>query len=340
MEADMTHARAPIRQLAAAMVTIVVTIGALTGCSSAKKAAADKGTGGQDKKIRIAVVTHAQAGVEFWTVVKNGVDAAAKAENVTVNYQSPPTFDMVAMSRLIDAAVATHPDGLVVSIPDPKALGPAIKRAVSAGIPVVSINSGGDVFKSFGALVHVGQEEYQAGYGGGLKMAQAGVHKALCLNGEVGNAALDQRCKGFADALAKSGGTSDVLAVKLTDPTSTQQTTQAALSSKHPDGLFAVSASSVIPALAAVKADNDNGKVKLATFDLGADVLTDIKNGDILFAIDQQQYLQGYLPIVFLANYIRLGIMPAQGQVVPTGPNFVTQDNAAQAIQLSKEGLR
>jgi simple sugar transport system substrate-binding protein len=336
----MSISRTLLRKLTVGATATALTVAALAGCSSAKSAAGSAPATGSGKTIRIAVITHAQAGVEFWTVVKNGVDAAATAENVEVNYQSPPTFDMVAMSRLINAAVATKPDGLVVSIPDAKALGPAIKNAVAAGIPVVSMNSGADVFRSFGILAHVGQPEYQAGYDSGLKMAQAGVRNALCLNGEVGNTALDQRCKGFSDALAKSGGKSQVLAVSVTDPTSTQQTVAAALASKKPDALFSVTASSIIPAIAAVKDAGVTGKIKLATFDLGADVLTDVKNGEILFAVDQQEFLQGYLPIVFLANYIRYGVMPAQGQVIPTGPNFVTKSDAVQVVELSQRGLR
>src|ERR671929_288283 len=115
---------------------------------------------------RIVVVTHGQASDPFWSVVKNGVDAGARDMNVSVEYQAPPRFDMVAMSQLIDAAVASNPDGLVVSIPDANALGPSIQRAVNAGIPVISINSGSDVAQSLGVLTHIGQTEFEAGQGG------------------------------------------------------------------------------------------------------------------------------------------------------------------------------
>ena len=99
----------------------------------------------------------------FWSVAANGVDAAAEDMGVEVEYQAPATFDMVAMSELIDAAVASQPDGLVVSIPDADALGPSIQAAVDAGIPVISMNSGSDVFRDLGVLVHVGQTEFEAG---------------------------------------------------------------------------------------------------------------------------------------------------------------------------------
>src|SRR5437016_1613988 len=136
-------------------------------------------------------------------------------------YEGPAsgTFDVVAMAHLIDTAVAAHPDGIVVSIPDANALGPSIKAAVAAGIPVISINSGSDAAKSLGVLVHVGQTEYQAGFGGGQKMGAAGVKHALCVNQEVGNAALEQRCKGFSDAMKQVGATVKEIGVTITNPT-------------------------------------------------------------------------------------------------------------------------
>ena len=115
------------------------------------------------RDFRFVVVTHGQASDPFWSVAANGVDAAAEDMGVTVEYQAPETFDMVAMSDLIDAAVASQPDGLVVSIPDADALGPSIQAAVDAGIPVISMNSGSDVFADLGVLVHVGQTEFEAG---------------------------------------------------------------------------------------------------------------------------------------------------------------------------------
>src|SRR5438067_1016692 len=151
----------------------------------------------QQSPYRFVVVTHGQASDPFWSVVKNGVDAAAKDLGVNVEYQAPGRFDMVAMSQLIDAAVASNPDGLVVSIPDADALGPAIRRAVAAGIPVISMNSGSDVAQQLGILTHVGQTEFEAGQGGGTQMAIAGVKHALSVNQEVGNGAPDRRCNGF-----------------------------------------------------------------------------------------------------------------------------------------------
>src|ERR671916_2200444 len=156
--------------------------------------------------LRFVVVTHGQASDPYWSVVQNGVNQAAEDMGVQVEYNAPETFDMVEMSQLIDAAVATEPDGLVVSIPDADALGESIQAAVAAGIPVISMNSGSDVAAEFGLLTHVGQTEYEAGLGAGQRMGEAGVTTALCVNQEVGNVALDLRCEGFTDAMTEAGG--------------------------------------------------------------------------------------------------------------------------------------
>ncbi|MFQ5398520.1 MAG: sugar ABC transporter substrate-binding protein [Anaerolineae bacterium] len=290
--------------------------------------------------IRIVVVSHGQASDPFWSVVKNGVDAAASAMRVTVEYQAPQTFDMVAMSQLIDAAVASNPDGLVISIPDADALGDSIRAAVDAGIPVISMNSGSDVAKELGILVHVGQTEYEAGFGGGERMAAAGVTNALCVNQEVGNVALDLRCQGFTDAMAEAGGTVEVLAVDLADPVDAQQRVTAALTNNPDiDGILTLGPTGAAPTLAALRDEGKLGEIQLATFDLSPEVLEAVRDGDMLFAIDQQQYLQGYLPIVLLTLY-NTNLNTIANDVLMTGPGFVTQDTAAQVIELSAAGTR
>jgi len=294
----------------------------------------------QQQPLRFVVVVHGQASDPFWSVVKNGVDAAGKDLGVGVEYQSPGTFDMVAMSQLIDAAVATKPDGLVVSIPDSAALGPAIRRAVAAGIPVVSINSGSDVASGLGVMTHIGQTEREAGFGGGQRMAASGVKHALCVNQEVGNVALDLRCAGFTDAMTEGGATVDVLGVNLSDPTDSQQRVQAALSADPTiDGVLTLGPTGAKPALAALQAMGKLGDIKLATFDLSPEVLDALQAGQMLYAIDQQQFEQGYLPIVLLKLYAT-NLNTIANPVLMTGPGFVTADNAARVIALSKAGTR
>lgn len=282
----------------------------------------------------IIVVSHGQANDPFWSVVKNGVDYAAKETGANVSYRAPETFDMVAMGQLIDAAVNQEPDGLVVSVPDADALAPSIERAVAAGIPVITMNSGGDVSKKLGALLHVGQAERDAGKAAGEKLKEMGGKVGLCVNQEVGNVSLDDRCAGFSEGF---GGTVSVLPT-TNDPADVQAKVKAAIASNPDiDTVLALGAGTAgEPSLAAVK--ETGAKINVATFDLSAGFLQAVADGDAAFAIDQQQFLQGYLPVAFLVLNAKYGLIP--GGNVPSGPNLITKDKAAQVVELSAEGIR
>jgi simple sugar transport system substrate-binding protein len=291
--------------------------------------------------IRIVFITHGQSADPFWSVVANGARDAARDLGVRVQYQAPATFDMIAMSNLIRSTLAARPAGLVVSIPDPDALGAAIRAAVAAGVPVISINSGADSYRTLGALAHVGQTEYEAGLAGGERLADAGVRRALCINHEVGNVAQDQRCRGMIDALARAGGTARVLAVNLADPDDTQQRVAGALRADPAiDGLLALGPSGADPTLAALRGTGRGGGVAFGTFDLTPRVLAAIRDGEMLFAIDQQQYLQGYLPVVLLVKYLETRALPGGGDIIRTGPGIVTPEDAAAVIDLAARGIR
>lgn len=288
--------------------------------------------------VRIAVVTHGQASSPFWAIVRNGVEAAARQMDVVVSYRAPDVYSVERMKAMIDQAIATRPDGLVVSIPE-LGLAPAIRRAVRAGIPVVSINSGSDVYRRLGVLAHIGQPEERAGLEAGRRLAAAGVHRVLCVNQQIGNQGLDARCRGLARAMRAAGGSSRVLGVD-DQSMATPRRIADAVRKGDIDGVLALNAISGIEAVKGVREIGRSGAVKVATFDLGPDVLRAVQAHQLLFAVDQQAYLQGYLPIVLLTERARYGLFPAQGDVLPTGPNFVTARDAGKAIELSKRSIR
>jgi len=124
--------RARAKSLVAALTAVVFGVVLVAGCGGGGGASANRGD------ITIAVVTHGQASDPFWSVVKNGVDQAADDMGVEVRYNAPETFDMVKMGQLIDAAVASEPDGLAVSVPDPAALEETARRAGAFDVRVVT----------------------------------------------------------------------------------------------------------------------------------------------------------------------------------------------------------
>lgn len=307
------------------------------GCSGTGQAppAASAGGGGGTYGYNFTVITHGAAGDTFWDVVKKGAEKAGTDEGVTVTYRDS-NGDPARQSQLIDAAVNEKADGLVVSMANPDALRSSIERAEAAGIPVITINSGQDKSAEFGALAHVGQDEVIAGRGAGERFRAAGVTKALCVIQEAGNIGLEQRCTGFSEGL---GGAVENLQVENSNPTGAQATIRAKLQS-DPSVNGVLTLGPVIGAVAIRAVAESGSSAQLATFDLNGDVTKAIADGAMLFAVDQQQFTQGYLPVVMLTLYKSNLNTIGGGQPVLTGPGFVTQENAAQIQDLAGQGTR
>jgi simple sugar transport system substrate-binding protein len=289
----------------------------------------------QRRGLTIAVITHG-AGDSFWAVAKKGAEDAGKDMGVTVKY-SESNNDPEKQAQMVEAAVTEKVDGIAVSAPNPDALKGALQRARQAGIPIVTLNSGAEQSASLGAFTHVGQTEEIAGAGAGKQLKQAGVKKLLCVIHEQSNVGLNQRCDGAKKGF---GGTVTNLQVKGTDDIQTTLTEiQSKLSSdKSYDGVLALNPDIAIAARDAVKGAGSDAKV--ATFDLSGDVVKSIEDGSILFAVDQQQYLQGYLPVVFLTLNKTNANTVGGGRPVLTGPGFVTKDNATTIQKLAEAGTR
>jgi len=282
---------------------------------------------------KIAMVTHGQLGDPFWLVVRSAAETAARQTKCDLDYRSPDHFDLAAMSHLIDEAVSSKPDGLIVSIPDVAILGPSIQAAVAAGIPVISINSGLAVSKQLGCLMHIGQEDQLAGKKAGERMKESGVKNVLILNQEVGNSGLDQRIRGFKDGFEGPFHHTQVLPVAIDFEKCRQAVNDFLSKNSEVDGIVALGPVAADPALQAIKELNKVGDVKLCTFDTSPLILNALANKQLEFAVDQQQWLQGYLPVVFLANYLKYGSM-VQNDLILTGPSFVTPANARKALNI------
>jgi simple sugar transport system substrate-binding protein len=313
----------------------VVGCGGSDDSGNAKKAGGDTVEQTQGKDITIAMVTHGDGG-SFWSVAKKGAEDGAKAMGVTLKY-SESNNDPEEQAQLIEAAITEGVDGLAVSAPNPDAISAAVKSAVDAGIPVVTLNSGADEAEALGAMTHVGQTETIAGEGAGQQLADAGAKKMLCIIHEQGNVGLNQRCDG---AKKTFGGAVENLQVAGTSDVSTTLTEiQSKLEADTSvDAVLALNPDIAIAARDAVQ--GAGSKAKVATFDLSGDVVKAIQADEILFAVDQQQYLQGYLPVVFLTlNKTNLNTVGG-GKPVLTGPGFVTKDNAAEIEKLAEAGTR
>jgi simple sugar transport system substrate-binding protein len=293
-------------------------------------------TSAQAANERFVFVSHAPDSDSWWNTIKNALKNAEHDLGVKVEYRNPSTGDVADMARIIEQATASNPTGIITTIADYNVLETSIKGAVAKGIPVITVNSGtADQSKKLGALMHIGQPEYDAGKGAGERAKAAGVTKFLCVNHYITNTASVERCQGYADALGVKLG--DQMLDSGLDPTGVYNKVKAYLTA-HPDtdGILTLGPNAADPTIKLLRDTGSASKYKsIISFDLDGDIAQAIKDGVMESAIDQQPYLQGYLPVVFLTEYARYGVLPANN--VNTGPGFVTKKNIALVQKLAGE---
>ncbi|WP_028800549.1 sugar ABC transporter substrate-binding protein [Streptomyces sp. 142MFCol3.1] len=315
----------------------------LAGCSStggkraedARKAAAAQGRAAVNTpKWTFAMITHSGDGDTFWDIVQNGAEQAAVKDNINFLYSH--NAEAQQQAQLVDAAVDKKVDGIIVTLAKPDAMKAAVARAEKAGIPVITVNSGSEESKAFGALTHIGQDETIAGEAVGEELNKRGRKKALCVLHEQGNVGHEQRCAGIKKTF---DGDVQNLYVQGTSMPDVQASIGAKLQAdKSIDSVVTLGAPF---ADTAVKAKNDAGsKAEIDTFDLNEKVAAELKNGTLGFAVDQQPYLQGYEAVDLLWLYKYNADVLGGGKPVLTGPQIITKDQAAELEDYAKRGTR
>jgi len=304
--------------------------------TAAGSATSDTVTATQGTDLTFDMITHSDDG-PFWSVVHKGMDAACADLKVTCNWLASNN-DPGKQVQLIQQAVSSGSDGIASSLPSPDQLIPPLQAAVAAKIPVITLNSGSDDYQSIGALTHVGQTEFIAGQGAGNRFNDLGATHILCGRQEQSNVALEQRCKGLADTFK---GKVDSTFIGLDSDQTGQQNTIAAALQADPtiDGFMGTGP---VIAISGLNAATDAGaKMKgIAGFDITPEIIDAIKAGTIAFTIDQQQYLQGYLPILLLYLYVTNLNVAGGGLPILTGPGFVDKTNADKVAALVAAGTR
>lgn len=273
---------------------------------------------------RYVLVSHAPDSDSWWNTIKNGLALAGKQMDVKVEYRNPPTGDLADMARIIEQAAASKPNGIITTLADYDVLSGPIKAAVDQGINVIIMNSGTpEQTREVGALMFVGQPEYDAGMAAGLRAKGDGVKSFVCVNHAISNTTVAERCRGFADGIGVELGNSMLDSGE--DPGEIKNRVLAYLSANpKTDAILTLGPTSADPTIAALKENGMAGDIYFGTFDLGTEIVKAIKGDIIKWGIDQQPFLQAYLPVVILANYDRYGVLP--GNNINSGPGFVTKD--------------
>lgn len=347
-----------MRRWARCLALTILAAGAVlfvAGCGGGSKASTKAGDGGQGATsgskpctVRFALITHADNG-QFWGVVFKGAKDAAKDLGCTLTetygsqQQGQAEPDDNAENAQIQDAINSGVDGLAVSDHDPSIMNSTLAGAANKGIPVVLLNAGcddADIAASH-ALTCVGQPETLAGIASGKRFVALGATNVLCVIHQTGQNLLD-RCNGIAHGLGvgtqcKSGSPPPkgpaCTELTLSTPNAASNPQQAigqvtSYLQAHPqiNGVMALNnaiGSTLVQSLA-----NHSPKLVIGTFDLNSAVQADIQNGSLAFAVDQQEYLQGYLPIVILYLYKKHeGNSLGGGTTVPSGPLIVDKSN-------------
>jgi len=312
---------------------ILATLG-LSACSGTGQDT-EAGQSAQDGiGATYAVVTHSGQGDAYWDRVKSGAEKAGEDYGATVTYASDP--DPAKQSQLIDNAVAQNVDGIVVSMANPDGLQASVEKAVAAGVPVVTINSGMERSKEFGAFTHIGQSETVAGEAAGEEMNGSEFKKALCVIHEAGNVGHEERCRAAASVF---DGTMENLQVDGTNDAEVKSTIKSKLQADPSiDSILTMGAQFSLDAVGAV--EETDSEASVMTFDLTEDVISGIQSGSILFAVDQQPYVQGFLGVTALYLNTINGNVIGGGEPVYSGPAFITKDNADTVAEFAKNGTR
>lgn len=325
------------KSLTATAVAASATL-ALAACSSSGGKQSTEETGGAaaaEKTMTVIMVTHQAPGDTFWDRIRKGAEAAAAKDGVDFQYTNDP--DATKQAQLIQAAIDKKPDGIAVTNPNTGAIGPAIQKAVAAGIPVSMFNAGGPDALGLGAIGYFGQSETDAGLAVGQKAAGEGGKNMLCVIQEQGQSQLEARCDGVTEG---AGGAKVArLYVNGRDDADVTTKIQAALTQdKTIDYVITLGAQFALDAGKAVQAAGSSAKV--GTFDTNEELIKAIQDGSVTFAVDQQPYLQGYLAIDSLWLYKTNGNTLGGGQNVATGPAFIDSSNVEAVASFAANGTR
>jgi simple sugar transport system substrate-binding protein len=297
---------------------------ALSACSGGGAPPAPEnqggGGGGGESGYTLAMITHETPGDTFWDRIRAGAEQAAKDTGSTLKYSADP--DATKQAVLIQNAIDSKVDGIATTLVTPDALIPTVQKAVQAGIPVDSFNSGLDYYKQAGALTHFSSDERLAGQEAGKRMKAAGATKILCTIQQAGSVALEDRCAGVKDSVPNT----ENLQVNGQDDSAVTSAIQAKLTQdKDINWVITLGAPQAMDTLKAFEGSGSSAKV--GTFDTRPDAAQAVKDGKIQFYIDQQPYLQGYMAVTQLYLFKKNGNILGGGKPVLTGPTFVDSSN-------------
>ncbi|WP_018856295.1 MULTISPECIES: sugar ABC transporter substrate-binding protein [unclassified Rhizobium] len=304
----------------------------------------------QAEPLNIVFAHHSSASNTFWQAVKKGFDDAC--EKIGANCQMVFTQTEGSVEQQlsnIEAALARKPDALLTSIVDDKALDDVIDRAVKDGVVVIGVNvddsKGADGNKR---AAFVGQGFRPAGHSLGKAISESfpkdGPVKVLVGVSAPGQNWSEARGRGVIDFLEEykaANPARDISWDRIDSGTDLAVTADrvGAYLNAHPETTAYLDTGFWHASVARVLKDRGiaPGKVLLGGFDLVPEVVQQMQAGYVQAEVDQQPYMQGFMPVmeVYLAK--KLGLAPSN---IDTGQGIVRPADADMIMDLSAKGLR
>lgn len=309
----------------------------LAACSSSNKETGGKGSGGggagdfpSTPKWRFVFVNHVTTN-PFFTPTQYGAQDACALLGCSFQWTGSQDSVVPEMVNAMNSAISAKADGIAVAVVDKTAFKTPVDKALDAGIPVVSYNAdGAKGDPGTNRLAYIGQDLYTSGYQLGTRIAslmQGG--DAVGFIATPGSLNIQPRIDGAKDAIKASGKSINLIEVASGAEVPKELSTIDAYAQGHKNikGMFAVDAGSTDAVGQVVAKYGLKSKgVAAGGFDLNPKTLASVKAGDLDFTIDQQPYLQGFLPVLQLYLYKLSGGLVAPAET-DTGLVFVTKDN-------------
>jgi len=314
---------------------MVVVVGAAAAVAAVAGTASAGGAGGSVPRI---VFVSGPLTDSFFPPLYNGAKQAAHDLGIKFNYIPINEADIEQSSaQTMQAAIAQHPDALVVGDFVTPVVDPLIKQAIKKGIPVYVDQSGQDQWQADGAFGFIGQQGPATGQAGGRELIKDGVKHALCVNNVPGNPYLTKICMGLAAAMKAAGGDSVMLPLPTADSTDPQKVTQdiGAFLASHKSIQGILCENAAVGSDAVTAAQQANRKVHIGTLALSKQTISQLQSGQLDFLINEQPYLDGYLGMLFAYTYAKYGLSPIGA--VATGPAIVDKSNLAKILSVVKK---
>ncbi|MFP4612886.1 MAG: sugar ABC transporter substrate-binding protein [Spirochaetaceae bacterium] len=297
-----------------------------------------------EEEYEFFVITHGGAADPFWAVVVRGAEDAAEQFGVDMTYLGPEQYDVGEFVDMIETAIAADPDGIVVTITDKSAVDEPLRNAIDEEIPVVAINvpDDRDPGEKIPYLAYVGADEYQVGVEAARRMFEEfedTPERGVVLIHEPGHAGHEARSAGMQEVFDEHDVPFERLSGSPDAADNFEALSSYLTSNPETDAVFTLGPLGAHPALSLMEDLGDDAEdIKLGAVDLSDQIISAIEDGRMVFTIEQQQYLQGYLPIGLLTLYNQYGLIPHDD--ILTGPAIVDEDNVDVVEEMVEAGYR